>query len=67
MRLPGFLQSKHRFFGKTALYETPSDRGVEIDAPVDLRVEEELLRGRCVAQRVRQHPEPVRALVMDFD
>lgn len=46
MRTAGFLQTRHRFFGKTALYLMPSERCLEIDEPFDFRVAEWLLAGR---------------------
>lgn len=44
MRVPGFLQAKHRFFGKVAMYEMPLERRLEIDDPVDLQIAEVLLQ-----------------------
>ncbi len=44
MNVPGFLQARHRFFGKTALYEMPAERRLEIDDPVDFQVAEVLMR-----------------------
>jgi CMP-N-acetylneuraminic acid synthetase len=38
MRIPGFRQHQHRFFGKTALYVMPPEVVQEIDDPVDLEV-----------------------------
>lgn len=67
MRTEGFLQSKHRFFGKTVLYVVPPERGFEIDEPVDLKVAEVLLRERERYSKVRALPDPVSALVLDFD
>ncbi|MFN8443083.1 MAG: acylneuraminate cytidylyltransferase family protein [Caldilineaceae bacterium] len=43
MRIAGFLQAKHRFFGKTALYVIPAERCLEIDDPFDLQMAEWLL------------------------
>lgn len=43
MKTDGFLKSKHRFFGKTILYEMPAERCFEIDDPVDLEIAEKLL------------------------
>lgn len=42
MKTQGFLKRKHRFFGKTVLYEVPAERVVEIDEPVDLEIAEVL-------------------------
>lgn len=44
MRTEGFLQAKHRFFGKTALYVMPAERCLEIDDPFDLQMAEWLLQ-----------------------
>jgi N-acylneuraminate cytidylyltransferase len=43
MRVPGFLEHRHRFFGKTVMYEIPEERCFEIDEPVDLLIAEQLL------------------------
>lgn len=44
MKVPGFLEEKHRFFGKTILYEIPEERCFEVDEPVDLIVAEQLMK-----------------------
>jgi YrbI family 3-deoxy-D-manno-octulosonate 8-phosphate phosphatase len=67
MRVAGFRQSRHRFFGKTVVYETPEERVCEIDERVDLEVAEVLLRSRLRGQVATLLPQPVSALVMDFD
>ena len=38
MRTRGFLQSRHRFFGKTVISEMPATRSWEIDSPEDIRI-----------------------------
>jgi YrbI family 3-deoxy-D-manno-octulosonate 8-phosphate phosphatase len=67
MRVAGFRVARHRFFGKTALYEMPAERVCEIDESVDLEVAEVLLRARARGQQHKLLPRPVEALVMDFD
>jgi YrbI family 3-deoxy-D-manno-octulosonate 8-phosphate phosphatase len=67
MRVPGFRQARHRFFGKTVLYEMPAERVCEIDEPVDLELAEMRLRSRARGQAQRLLPQPIEALVMDFD
>ncbi len=67
MRTAGFRQARHRFFGKTTFYVMPPERCLEIDDPVDFQVAEVLMRERLGAQRLACLPDPVRALVMDFD
>lgn len=47
MRVEGFLKEKHRFFGKTVLYEIPEERCFEIDEPVDLLIAEQMIKERC--------------------
>lgn len=44
MRTAGFLEARHRFFGKIAMYHMPIERRLEIDDPVDMEVAEVLLR-----------------------
>ena len=44
MTCSGFLQAKHRFFGKTVMSIMPQERCFEIDEPIDLQIVEMLLR-----------------------
>lgn len=67
MRTTQFRKTKHRFFGKTALYVMPADRRLEIDEPADFRVAEVLLRERQQQDRINLLPDPVAAVVFDFD
>lgn len=67
MRVDGFRAHKHRFFGKTAMHELPRERVWEIDDPVDLQVVEALLHAAATADLRQRLPQPVDALVMDFD
>jgi N-acylneuraminate cytidylyltransferase len=67
MRVEGFRRARHRFFGKTVVYETPAERICEIDERVDLDVAEVLLRSRTRGQVARLLPASLGALVMDFD
>ena len=46
MRTSGFLNFKHRFFGKTAMYIMPPERCLEIDDPVDLKIAEIFMQER---------------------
>lgn len=67
LRTRGFLQAKHRFFGKTAMYVMPRERCFEIDEPVDLQIAEVLLQERIQQQKLQILPHPIAALVLDFD
>ncbi|MEW6577694.1 MAG: acylneuraminate cytidylyltransferase [Chloroflexota bacterium] len=67
MRTQGFRQARHRFFGKTALYVMPAERRLEIDEPVDFKIAELLLAERQKHERLQALPQPVAALVLDFD
>ena len=67
MRVPGFLEAKHRFFGQTALVETPVERRLEIDEPADFRLAEERMAGLRRMADAASLPSPLHALVMDFD
>lgn len=67
LRAQGFLASRHRFFGKTMLHETPAERRLEIDDPGDFRLaEERLARFRREAASASL-PSPLAGIVMDFD
>lgn len=67
MRVPGFLQARHRFFGKTALYVMPTERRLEIDDPADFKVAEMLLRRQMQEHKSQALPNKIAALVLDFD
>jgi len=68
MRTAGFLEKKHRFFGKTAIYETPSDRLLDIDEPADLIRATQLLEPRAESGLLAAlRSKEIKALVMDFD
>ena len=64
MRTEGFLQSRHRFFGKTVISEMPVTRSWEIDTIEDIHVAEALF-GRSKIDSVL--PDTVQAVVFDFD
>lgn len=67
MRIPGFLEARHRFFGKTVFHVMPPERCWEIDEPVDFGITEMLLRKRLQAEKTAQLPSPIGAVVFDFD
>jgi YrbI family 3-deoxy-D-manno-octulosonate 8-phosphate phosphatase len=67
MKADGFRKARHRFFGKTALYEMSPERRWEIDDPVDIEVAEVLLRSRSRADHQASLPDRLDALVFDFD
>lgn len=67
LRVEGFWQAKHRFFGKTALYTMPMERCFEIDEPIDLQIAEVLMRNQQRQIAIQELPEPLEALVLDFD
>ncbi|WP_150126853.1 acylneuraminate cytidylyltransferase [Sphingomonas panacis] len=65
MKTADFRAARHRFFGKTVLFDTPVERRLEIDEPADFRIAEE--RIARLAARPPGLPARVSALVMDFD
>jgi len=67
MRTQGFKEARHRFFGKTAIYVMPPERCLEIDEPVDFSIAEVLMREHQKQGNVKTLPDPVTALVLDFD
>lgn len=67
MRVEGFRKANHRFFGVTAMYETPAERCLEIDEPVDFEVAEMLMRAAQSDARLRLLPRRVGAVAFDFD
>jgi YrbI family 3-deoxy-D-manno-octulosonate 8-phosphate phosphatase len=67
MKVDGFRAARHRFFGKTSLYEVPIETIQEIDDPADFEAAELKL---ALAERQtarRRLPDPLRAVAMDFD
>jgi len=67
LRIPGFLEAEHRFFGKTVFHAMPRERCWEIDEPVDFEIAEILLRKRLQTERTKLLPENISAVVFDFD
>lgn len=65
MRTEGFLEARHRFFGRVAMHCIPEGRSMEIDEPVDFRIAEALLRDAMpAAPGLLRKPA---AIVFDFD
>jgi N-acylneuraminate cytidylyltransferase len=58
----GFRESRHRFFGRTAIAEVPEWTAIEIDDEQQLRIARSL-----AALHTAAHPIPVKAVVTDFD
>jgi len=67
MRIAGFLQTKHRFFGKTVISEMPAERCFEIDEPHDLIHAEWLLRQQQKGDVRHLLPPQVKGIVFEFD
>jgi YrbI family 3-deoxy-D-manno-octulosonate 8-phosphate phosphatase len=67
MKTVGFLEAKHRFFGKTVCYQTPAERCWEIDEPIDMEIAEVLMRRRLREEKALAIPGSLRTLVLDFD
>jgi YrbI family 3-deoxy-D-manno-octulosonate 8-phosphate phosphatase len=67
MRVPGFLTARHRFFGKTALYEVPASRAWEIDEPADLAIARTLAPLIDPDANPLRLPQPLGGIVFDFD
>jgi N-acylneuraminate cytidylyltransferase len=67
MRTAGFLQSRHRFFGKTTIHVSPAGRSLEIDEPHDWILAEHVMRRVLHERRASMLPPRIGALVFDFD
>ncbi|GAB6908840.1 N-acylneuraminate cytidylyltransferase [Desulfosarcina cetonica] len=67
MMVDGFHKHKHRFFGKTVLYQMPIDRCFEIDEWVDLKIAAVLMRERQDEMILSVLPDALEAVVFDFD
>lgn len=64
MRTEGFLQARHRFFGKTVISEMPATRTWEIDSYDDIHVAEALF---ALRKKTPLLPAQVDAVIFDFD
>jgi len=67
MRTELFQQTGERFCGKVAMHDTPPERCLEIDDPLDFLKAEAACRARDAYALQTSLPARVRALVMDFD
>lgn len=67
MRTAGFLRARHRFFGKTTVFEMPVERCLEIDEQADFTAAEQKLAARRRAAARSELPEAVQAVILDFD
>jgi YrbI family 3-deoxy-D-manno-octulosonate 8-phosphate phosphatase len=67
MRVAGFRAAGHRFFGRTALYEMPRSRALEIDEPDDLAQARLLAPLVDPPLRSLTLPGPIGGVVFDFD
>ena len=67
MRVAGFQETRHRFFGNIALHETPAENCLEIDDPVDLELAEQRLHMRSQVARSPGLSRPPAAIIFDFD
>lgn len=63
----GFLENKHRFFGKTMLYEIDKVKSLDIDDYVDLEYAGYLLNQRKIKDLIVKMPKNIDAVVWDFD
>jgi N-acylneuraminate cytidylyltransferase len=67
MRTEGFLEHKHRFFGKTVLHEVPEYQGFEIDSEEDWQIAETVFRKCAGNMRSSRLPADPQLVVFDFD
>ncbi|MEL7445907.1 MAG: acylneuraminate cytidylyltransferase [Pseudomonadota bacterium] len=67
MTTAGFREHGHRFFGKTVAAPMPEEHIGEIDTPADFDALESRMRARKNMAARADLPDPVSALVMDFD
>jgi N-acylneuraminate cytidylyltransferase len=67
MRTVGFRAARHRFFGRVAIHEVPKAHALEIDDPDDLVMAQVIASGFSDHQRHAALPNPVLAVVFDFD
>jgi len=58
MKVDGFKKAKHRFFGKTVMYEQPKERVFEIDEPFDFDLATLMLFGKKKDVGWREEDKP---------
>lgn len=67
IRTAGFLETKHRFFGKTVCWELPPRHGIEIDEELDLQLLQSIAQNQLAQDRKAALPPAIEAIVFDFD
>jgi YrbI family 3-deoxy-D-manno-octulosonate 8-phosphate phosphatase len=69
MHVEGFLEQRHRFFGRIGKYLLPPYRGLEVDEPEDWILAETLMQstGRTQVQAPLPSLDQVQVVVTDFD
>jgi N-acylneuraminate cytidylyltransferase len=68
MQVAGFLEEKHRFFGKTVMHVVPQERSLEIDDPVDFEIIESMMKARsCTSIDLRERARKIKLVVCDVD
>lgn len=67
MRVDGFKQAKHRFFGKISYHVMEQMRAGEIDEPIDLIIAEEVANEIEGVNVEFNFPSTIGALLLDFD
>lgn len=67
MKTAGFLEARHRFFGKTTLSLMPESRSLEIDTEFDLALADRFLKASAGGRLRRPFPVKLDAIVFDFD
>lgn len=63
----GFLETKHRFFGKTVCWELPAHHGIEIDEELDLQILQAVAQNQLSKDKKIALPSVIEAIVFDFD
>ena len=67
MRTESFLAAEERFCGTTVVHVVDAERALEIDDPVDFVRAEATMRAQRERARAADLPNPLHAVVMDFD
>ena len=67
MRTVGFLEHKHRFFGKTVIHEVPEHHAFEIDSLADWEIAEAIHKKFESSEPHLLLPERPGLIVFDFD
>jgi len=67
MNAKGFFEAKHRFFGKTVMYEVPKERCFEIDDAKDFKIIESIMDTQSMHFSLCDRAQKIKLVICDVD